>query len=348
MRIRERFLSWVLRRQAGGATASGVLRELPRKLYHKGSDAILQWMNRLAVRRHDEMYGARLDRVLAQSDANPCVLVLVPRILHYVIPCLTLARRRVAVVVVCNGARPWEVEALAQRFPDIPMLDLRPVRGSMMPHGVVLDLLLRHATRSFALLDPDLFVFDPDVFDELNLRRGEVACGAFGFTNPRSGLVFPTTHLLALDVPVIQELMATYHIRPIIYDRTPQHLVEPLGSLGLGDHNFPKHYLSFYDPLNLILAMAAYDGLQQRILHRDESAVYHVGGVSYLEQNVTLDYFNARLLDQPFARSFRERYRKPLFGTRDPAAARERVVRGGAEKLLEGIDRTIERVAEVM
>ena len=161
-------------------------------------------------------------------------------------------------------------------------------------------------------------------------------------------LTFPTTHLLALDVPVIQELMATYHIRPVIYTRTPQHLVEPLGSLGLGDHNLPKDYLSFYDPLNLILAMAAYDGLQRRILNRDEAAVYHVGGVSYLEENVTLDYFNARLLDQPFAGPFRDRYRKPLFGTRDPASARERAVTGGAEKFLEGIDRTIDRIADVM
>ncbi len=337
-----------LLRQAGGATASGVIRELPRKLSRKGSDAILQGMNRLGRRLHDKRYGARLDGALTKSAADPYVLVLVPRILHYVIPCLTLARRRVPVVVVCNGARRWEVEALEQWFPDTPMVELRPVRGSMLPHGVVLDLLLRHATRNFALLDPDLLVFDPGVFDELKLRDGEVACGAFGFNNPEAALTFPTTHLLALDVPVIQELMATYHIRPVIYTRTPQHLVEPLGSLGLGDHNFPKDYLSYYDPLNLILAMAAYDGLQQRILNRDEAAVYHVGGVSYLEQNVTLDYFNAKLLDQPFARSFRDRYRKSLFGARDPASARERAARGGAEKLLEGIDRTIERVAQEM
>ena len=305
-------------------------------------------MNRLGRRLYDKTYAARLDGALAKSGGDPYVLVLVPRILHYVIPCLTLARRRVPVVVVCNGARRWEVEALEQWFPDTPMVNLRTVRGSMLPHGVVLDLLLRHAPRSFALLDPDLFVFDPHVFDELELRDGEVACGAFGVTNPETAITFPTTHLLALDVPAIQELMARYRIGPLIYNRTPQHLVQSLGSLGLGDHNYPKDNLSYYDPLNLILAMAAYDGLPQRVLNRDESAVYHVGGVSYLEQNVTLDYFNARLLDQTYARAFRERYRKPLFGSRDPASARERAVTGGAEKFLAGIDRTIDRVAEEM
>ena len=251
---------------------------------------------------------------------------------------------------VCGkSAYPLEsLQALEQWFPDTPMVDLRPVRGSMLPHGVVLDLLLRHASRRFALLDPDLFVFDPDVFDELGLRDAEVACGAFGVTNAEAAMTFPTTHLLALDVSAIQELMARYRIGPLIYNRTPQHLVESLDTLGLGDHNYPKDNLSYYDPLNLILAMAAYDGLQQRVLNRDEAAVYHVGGVSYLEQNVTLDYFNARLLDQSFARPFRERYRKPLFGSRDPAAARERAMTGGAEKLLAEVDRTIDRIAEAM
>jgi hypothetical protein len=348
MRFGERFRSWAGRRRAGGASASGVVRELPGKLLRKGSDAVLQGINRLAAPLYDKSCGMQLERILAQSGNDPYVLVLVPRILHYVIPCLTLARRRVPVVVVCNGAWDWEIEALQQRFPGIPLLPLRPVRGSMLPHGVVLDLLLRHATRNFTLLDPDLLVFDPDVFDELKLRDGEIACGAYGFTNSRASLTFPTTHLLALDVPRVRELMASHDIRPVIYNRTPPHLVEPLRSLGLGDHNFPKDYLSFYDPLNLLLAMAAYEGLKLRVLHREEAAVYHVGGVSYLEQNVTLDYFNARLMEQPFAKSFRERYRRPLFGSRDPASAREWAVNGGAEKHLEGIDRTVERIAEVL
>jgi hypothetical protein len=254
----------------------------------------------------------------------------------------------VPVVLVLNGIRSWEEEILRQRHPNVPTVKLRPIRGSKLSHGRVLDILLRHANGNFVLLDPDVFVFDHDVFAQLELREGEIAAGAYGYTNSRVALTFPTTNLLALDVPAIKQLMVRHRIRPVIYTRTPRHLVEPLGSLGLGDGSFVKEHLPYYDTLNLVLAMAVHDGYRMRVLDCDASDVFHVGGVSYLDRHITLDYFNARLLALPYARSFADRYRRSLTRSLELEAARARILGECAGDFLDGLDCKIDRLAEVL
>jgi hypothetical protein len=348
MRIGERLRLWARRRREGGASVTGVALELPRLLARKGSNLVLQQVNRVRGRAYQTRYGSDLRRAFDGAGKNPYTMVVVPGILHYVIPCLTFVARHVPVVLLGNGTRRWEDELLEQRFPDARMVKLHPVKGSLLPHGDVLDLVLRYATRSLTLLDPDLFVFNPDVFAEMRLRDGEAACGAFGFVNRKAALVFPTTHLLTLNLGCVQELMARYRIGPAIYGSTPPHLIEPLGRIGLGDRNYPKEYLSFFDPLTLILALAAHDGLALRVLNRGDADVFHVGGVSYLDQNVILDFVNARLLDLPFARPLRDRYGGPRSGTANPEEARRRAIEAGAEGSLTAVDRAIDRIADTM
>jgi hypothetical protein len=273
------------------------------------------------------------------------VLVAVPDVLHYAIPCLVLATRRVPVILVHNGTRPWETALLRERFPDLPVVQLRPAWRSILPHGAVLDVLLRHADREFALLDPDLFAFDTAVFDRLALGPGEVAAGAFGFTNRRAGLTFPTTHLLRLDPLALREVMARHRIGAAIYRRTPAPLVAPLRSIGIGDHNFVKDYLAYYDPLNLLLAMAVHDGHRLRVSGVEEREAVHVGGVSYSDRGGYLDHFNARLLELPFARPFAVRYRASLGGPATAADSRQRLVERGSTAVAEWIDRTVDRLA---
>jgi hypothetical protein len=338
--------AWIRRQRASGVAPTTLLtRELPRMLARKGSNAVLQPINRCATALRHHAYRDRVRAGLAQATTAPHVVVVVPRILHYVIPCLALAVRHVSVTLVLNGTRPWEDEILARRFPHLPTIRLSPVKGSLLPHGTVLDIVLRHAQRNLVLLDPDLFVFDPAVFARLEPAAGEIAVGAFGVTNRAAARTFPTTHLLALDVPAVQALMTRHRIRPVIYRRTPRHLVEPLGKLGFGDHNFVKEYLRCYDPLNLVLAMAVHDGFETRVLNADEEGVVHVGGVSYLERNVVLDYFNLKLLELPFARPFAERYRPLLVGSRSAEQLRADTP---ATHVLDSIDRTIDRLTDAL
>jgi len=308
-------------------------------------EALLQPLNRCSTAGHDKRYATAVREALGRDGATPYVVVAVPQILHYLIPTLALATRHAPVVLVLNGVRPWEVEILCRRFPGLPTITLSPVGRSMLPHGLVLDILLRHAERDFVLLDPDLFIFDPSLLAGLERGQGEIAVGAYGFTNRAAGLTFPTTHLLALDVAAVRGLMKRHRIRPLIYAKTPRHLVRPLGTLGLGDHNFVKEYLRVYDPMNLILAMAVHDGYRMRVLNADDTDLFHVGGVSYLERNARLDYFHLRLLALPFAASFAERYRSSLTGATSVEQARAGVEPAA---VLQSIDRTVEALAQAV
>ena len=139
--------------------------------------------------------------------------------------------------------------------------------------------------------------------------------------------------------------MERHGINALIHRRTPAHLVEPLQSIGVGDDNFLKDYLPYYDPFNLLLAMALVEGHKVRVLRRDEDDVFHVGGVSYLEENIHLDYFNLRFLALPFASEFADRYRRHLVGSLSLPEARARFVAQGRAEVLERLDRRLDRLA---
>jgi hypothetical protein len=345
-----RAAAWTRRRRRHDWSWSALLlRELPAQVARKGTRAALDAVNRVAVTpRRAPAWGAELRQALARAGAGAHVLVAVPGLLQFAIPCLALATRRVGVIVVHNGTRPWEADLLRERFPALPVVHLRPAWRSILPHGVVLDVLLRHADRELALLDPDLFAFEPTVFDRLALAPGEIAAGAFGFTNRRSGLTFPTTHLLRLDPLALQALMERHRVGATIYRRTPPALVPPLRSIGIGDHNFVKDYLAYYDPLNLLLAIAVHDGHRLRVAGVEEHEAVHVGGVSYADRGGHLDHFNARLLELPFARPFAARYRASLGVPASAAASRARLVEHGATAIAEWIDRTVDRLAAAL
>jgi hypothetical protein len=311
--IRDRVKWWFERRRARGESVAGlVFVELPAKLVAKAVDGARQVANRALTTIHGGSYVQRIREVLGEGAGDaPLVLVAVPGILHYIVPCLSLVQGR-SVVVVANGLASWEERILADRFPGVSTVRLKTVGRSMLSHGVVLDLLLRNAGRRFTLLDPDLFLFDPDALDRLVPDGEEIAVGGFGFVNPATSLEFPTTHLLSLDVPAIRDVMERQGIGATIYFETPPHLVELLAGVGLGDHNVVKEHVGYYDPINLIFAVALAEGRRFRVLGLGDEAAIHVGGVTYGERTAVLDYLSARLLELPCAASFAERYRALL------------------------------------
>jgi len=51
-----------------------------------------------------------------------------------------------------------------------------------------------------------------------------------------------------------------------------------LQEMNLGYDNFLKDYLHFFDPFNMIYAMAAYEGYTAKILKMDQDDMVHLGG----------------------------------------------------------------------
>jgi hypothetical protein len=298
---------------------------------------------RKASRHREEVRAA-----LSGHRRMPFVVIAVPDTLHFLIPCLALARRHVPIVLVSNGLRAWERDALAGMLERGRQVRLPAIPGQMIRHSAVVEALLRDARQDFALHDPDLYVLKPSLYMELDLRENEMAVGAFGIRNKKAALSFPTTHLVSLHVSTIRSLCERYAIGPGVYRRTPRRLASSLRALGIGDDNFPKDYLGYYDLLNLVWMVGLHDGHRTRILWSPEEDVVHVGGVSYDLGNPMLHYVHSRFLGLPIVREIAPRYRRGLVGGRSIGEIRKRAQERGLARELQRVDERIERLCAAL
>ncbi len=341
-----RLLDWIrFRRQRGESPGRTLLVHAPRRALRMTTD--LGYRAYFATRA-TRGWSERLQSVTAADARRPYFLIAVPDTLHTVLPCIALARDSVNLVVIGNGLRRWEAEMVRRIAPTI--LELPAIRGTMIPHGIVLKILVDSVDFDFGLHDPDLFVFRPPLYAELEPRDGEMAVGAYGVTNGKTLLTFPTTHLLALDGRLLHRLCRKYSITPEVYSRTPSRLKTALSQIGIGDHNYPKDYLRFYDAFTLIWAMALSEGNRFRVLATPKSDdILHIGGISYDRTNLRLKYVHARFLTLPISRALSEDYWPRLVG-KDMTIGQlaNKLARAGGETWIQAIDASAERVASAL
>lgn len=139
-------------------------------------------------RRFRAFQGKHADRL----DGHFYVIVM-PRTLHFLLPCLDLLAGQVSVLLLGNGARAWEREFLQAKYPDMPFFELRPLPGSSVAHGDVISLLLANNDSNFGILDHDCYVFDPTVFALLDPGARECMLGVFPGFSMKSGIFYPET-----------------------------------------------------------------------------------------------------------------------------------------------------------
>ncbi|MFO7932050.1 MAG: hypothetical protein R6U97_11645 [Desulfosalsimonas sp.] len=70
---------------------------------------------------------------------------------------------------------------------------------------------------------------------------------------------------------------AKYRIGAQIYTRIPSRLYPILREMNLGYDNFHKACLNYFDPFNLIFAMAVHEGYQAKIIKIREGEMIHLG-----------------------------------------------------------------------
>lgn len=319
----------------------------PRRILSEGADLLYAGLNQFFKTRPAARHRAELRAALSGHSRLPFVMIAVPNTLHFLIPCFALARRHVPLVVLGNGLRDWEEDALAS-LSDLRFVRLPAIPGWMIPHHFVVESLLRDAHQDFALHDPDLYIFNPAVYAEMEIRDNEMAVGAFGVQNAKAGLSFPATNLVTLRVSAVRGICERYAITPRVYRRTPRRLVSSLRTLGIGDDNFPKDYLSYYDLLNLVWMMGLHDGHRTRILWSSEQDALHIGGVSYKRSDPFLDYVHSRFLEFSLVRPIAPRYRTLLLRGRDHGKIQRSLREQGLEHRLERMDERIERISATL
>lgn len=224
---------------------------------------------------------AGFQNTLANSALPRFYVIVMPFTLHFLLPCLALLQDRAQVVLLINGARPWERRLLNERFPAWPMFDLWTLPFSSVAHGNVISLLLESCSGNFGIVDHDCYVFDGTVFEQLAPASDECLLGLFGEASASVEITFPLTYFLFFNAGALQPLMRRYGVDARIYRVIPASAKDAMARVGLVPGRFWKHYHSFYDTLHVLLAVALAEGLEYRFLSSQEKLpAMHVGGTS--------------------------------------------------------------------
>lgn len=285
----------------------------------------------------------------ASTPGRHFYVIVMPRMLHFLVPCLELLPSDLRVDLLVNGAAGWEQRILAERFPHMDQLKLATLPGSSLSHGDMLNLMLENQTGEFGILDHDMYVFDPSLFDQLRFQENECMLGVDVGFSPRTGLYYPLTHFLYFNTPLLQGLMQGYGVAAGIYPSAPERLEERLKAIGLGPGVYLKQYHDYFDTLHLLLCLAYSEGMRIRILEpKLDDDIYHVGGTSLgTHHTKALDqlYLHACFLELHRGTEIGRRYHYLVAPLHDPATIRSRLPdTPRTAHLIETTDRLMKRL----
>lgn len=246
-----------------------------------------------------------------QRLGNHFYVIVVPNTLHLLNPCLKLIPSKIRVFLILNGVKRWEAEYIQRNYPNHPVFKLSSFPGSSLSHGTVITLLLKQNETNFGIIDHDLYVFNQKIFEELDFGLNECVIGAFQVENEKAGLIFPTTHFMFFNTPLIRGIMGKYHVDATVYRWIPSRIKPLLAELNLGYRNYLKSYATVFDTFNIIQALAFYEGLSVKFVNHT-SDVWHVGGASYIKNSAYLNYIQLKFLEMPVNLKLLPRYDKLL------------------------------------
>lgn len=231
------------------------------------------------MRRASAPRFARFQAGIADRLGGHFYVIVMPRTLHFLLPCLRLVAGDLRIILLLNGASDWEAALLKQRFPDLPQFRVATLPGSSVNHGAMVDMMLRHNEHDFGILDHDLYLFDRSVLQELHFSDAEFLLCLLAESGPR--WTYPLTHFLYFRSAVWQRLMRQYGVGAGIYRRLPITARSQLRGVGMRDGETLKPYHNFYDTLHVLIALAYSEGMELCQLEAGaDGGVYHLGGTS--------------------------------------------------------------------
>ena len=299
----------------------------------RGWRVLAQILNaRLVTPVFNSIRFAAFQQHLPVSELSRVYIVVMPCMLHFLLPCLALLHARASLVLVFNGAKAWERELLLQRLPNVPMFRLNTLPGSSLSHGCVINLLLEQHRGDFVIVDHDTYMFDPTMLPRLRPTDCESVVGIFAQHSRAAGQSYPLTHLLGFNADALRQLMHRHSIDSSIYRTAPERLAGLLNRVGLGPRLYLKDYQDFHDTLHVLLAVAMAEGRPWRIEPMSEAMpVMHVGGTSigsHHTKNLFALYIHMRfieLLDDPL---IARRYAFVTYPLRNSVEALQRCLPG--------------------
>ncbi|MFO1321096.1 MAG: hypothetical protein U1F52_15900 [Burkholderiales bacterium] len=276
-------------------------------------------------------------------------VIVMPGTLHFLRPCLDRLPGHLAVFLVSNGARPWERARLRAEYAHLPMAVLATLPGSSLVHGDAINLMLDHNASDFGILDHDLYLFDPAIFERARPAADECAFALFSEVSRRTGRRYPETYFLHFNRAVLRALSDRYGIDARLYRRAPPRAAARLASLGRPESLLRKDTQDFLDTLQLLFALAEVDGVPVRIdTAADDADAVHVGGTSmgtHRTKELAQLYVHRRFIDLAGDAEITRRYAHVTEPLATAAEIRARMHPSLEEwRIADRVDRLIERL----
>ena len=249
--------------------------------------------------------GSRLRRFHAKNLhvlGNHFYVIVMPGVLHLLLPCLDLVTSQIRPVLIFNGARRWERRLLQSRYPGLCTFRLSAFPASFCSHGDVISLLLRNNTANFGIIDHDLFFFGSSIFQDLAFTEGECIAGLFRQINSKIQVEYRTTHYLFFHTSILRTIMDRYKVGARSYRYAPRRARRQLEKMGLRDGLYLKQYQKFFDTLTLLMALAFSEGYHARYIRwKPREHAYHIGATSgslYRTKDLAELYIHLRFLER--------------------------------------------------
>lgn len=295
-------------------------------------------VNRLRAAMLARLNGAIARREIAAlpSSRMPSYIVVTPELTHLAPLAAGNSGERVQPVFVANGIGERDVEWLARRCPDTPIIplraSLRKSGESLLDHGVVIERLAA-ATRHpiFCVQDADCFVTEPGFWRSVTLDpEKEFAAGPFVRKAANEKPEFPETFLVCLNQALMGSLRRSDGITAEATLRPSRRARELLAQAGFGEGTYMESRKAYFDTLQQYWIAAKLCGFEFRRISGEGESVHHIGGTSYLHRTfedlahwdfwpLNVHYFHLRLLELPACAGFRDRFRRLIdfHGTAD-------------------------------
>lgn len=262
---------------------------------------------------------------LPLGGSMPCYIVVTPHLVHMAPMAAHNHPREFPPVFVANGLDSEDVNWLKGMCPDVPVIvvraGIRRKSNSMLPHGVIIDMVASARPGPFCLQDADCFVADCEFWRLILMDPAtEYAAGPFLKAGGLAGQ-YPETFFVCVNGDLLVNYTDRYGITSVAGSKPRRRARSALSSAGFGEGQFPEPSKSSYDTLQQYWVMASSNGFRFRYLKGGGETIHHIGGTSYLHSSfedlakwdywpLNVHYFHLRLLEHPEKTRFRPRFKR--------------------------------------
>ena len=227
-------------------------------------------------------------------------MIIVPGLTHLAVLSLRLITKSHQVAVIDNGLNQRDRKFLKKVLPKIQLFKLKTNRifGQQMTdtHPEVLETLAYIPKFKLVLVDPDCYIFDPNVIDTLiKSLDTHFFASPFCFENKELNKCIPETFLLGINTKMLRKIRKKYAIK--FGDSSPPKKLDLLlFQKWKIQKPWPHPFKKIFDTTHIYLLAGFIENMTVDHINYDNDLLFHVCGTSYNNKSLQFKGDNDHLI----------------------------------------------------